>query len=94
MTEKEKMLAGMVYSAVNHQLLKELNEVKEIIHEYNALRPSETARRLEILKDFPIQTVDGIECYIVAFAYKDANGNAVTENFAFSTVDGTLVKVF
>lgn len=49
---------------------------------------------LEILKDFPIQTVDGIECYIVAFAYKDANGNAVTENFAFSTVDGTLVKVF
>ena len=51
MTEKEKMLAGMVYSAVDHQLLKELNEVKEIIHEYNALRPSETARRLEILKD-------------------------------------------
>ena len=51
MTEKEKMLAGMVYSAVDHQLLKELNEVKEIIREYNALRPSETARRLEILKD-------------------------------------------
>ena len=41
----------MVYSAIDDQLLKELNEVKEIIHEYNALRPSETARRLEILKD-------------------------------------------
>ena len=51
MTEKEKMLSGMVYSAIDDQLLKELNEVKEIIHEYNALRPSETARRLEILKD-------------------------------------------
>lgn len=51
MTEKEKMLAGMVYSAVDHQLLKELNEVKEIIYEYNALRPSETTRRLEILKE-------------------------------------------
>ncbi|MBR5298691.1 MAG: sugar O-acetyltransferase [Bacteroidales bacterium] len=50
MTEKEKMLSGMVYSAVDQELLRELNEVKEIIHEYNALRPSETARRLEILK--------------------------------------------
>lgn len=31
MTEKEKMLAGMEYSAVDPQLLHELNEVKEII---------------------------------------------------------------
>lgn len=49
---------------------------------------------LEILKDFPIQNVDGIDCYIVAFSYTDTNGNAVTESYAFSTVDGTLVKVF
>lgn len=32
MTEKEKMLAGMIYSAVDKQLLEELNAVKEIIH--------------------------------------------------------------
>ena len=32
MTEKEKMLAGIVYSAVDRQLLDELNAVKEIIH--------------------------------------------------------------
>ena len=51
MTEKEKMLSGMVYSAVDDQLLKELNEVKEIIHEYNALKPSQTLRRFQILKD-------------------------------------------
>ena len=30
MTEKEKMLAGMVYSAVDKQLLEELNAVKEL----------------------------------------------------------------
>ena len=35
MTEKEKMLAGLVYSAVDEELLKELNEVKDIIHKYN-----------------------------------------------------------
>lgn len=51
MTEKEKMLSGMVYSAIDDQLLKELNEVKEIIHEYNALKPSQTLRRFHILKD-------------------------------------------
>ena len=31
MTEKEKMLAGMVYSAVDKELLDELNGVKEIM---------------------------------------------------------------
>ena len=36
MTEKEKMLSGMMYSAVDKQLLEELNAVKEIIHRYNA----------------------------------------------------------
>ena len=51
MTEKEKMLSRMVYSAIDDQLLKELNEVKEIIHEYNALKPSQTLRRFQILKD-------------------------------------------
>ena len=50
MTEKEKMLAGLEYSAVDAQLLEELNAVKEIIHEYNQLSPSQTDRRLRILK--------------------------------------------
>ena len=40
MTEKEKMLAGEIYSAVDPQLIEELTEVKEIIHDYNLLRPS------------------------------------------------------
>ena len=50
MTEKEKMLAGMPYSAVDAQLLEELNAVKEIIHRYNSLYPSCTEERLSILK--------------------------------------------
>ena len=48
MTEKEKMLAGMVYSAVDKQLLEELNAVKEIIHRYNVLSPADNAGRLDI----------------------------------------------
>lgn len=50
MTEKEKMLAGMVYSAVDEQLLHELNEVKDIIHRYNALAPEDAKGRFELLK--------------------------------------------
>lgn len=50
MTEKEKMLAGELYSAVDAQLLEELNAVKDIIHRYNALLPSQGKERLEILK--------------------------------------------
>ena len=50
MTEKEKMLAGMMYSAVDAQLLEELNAVKEIIHRYNAMSPADNVGRLEILK--------------------------------------------
>ena len=50
MTEKDKMLSGELYSAVDPELLRELNEVKEVIHDYNSLRPSECEKRLEILK--------------------------------------------
>ena len=50
MTEKEKMLAGMTYSAVDQQLLEELNTVKEIIHRYNSISPSATKERLCILE--------------------------------------------
>ena len=43
MTEKEKMLAGMEYSAIDEELLRELNETKETVHDYNLLRPTDNA---------------------------------------------------
>ena len=50
MTEKEKMLAGEVYSAVDPELLEELMVTREMLYEYNSLHPSETQRMKEILK--------------------------------------------
>ena len=50
MTEKEKMLSGEYYDARDEQLLRELNETKEMIHRYNQLSPSDTNGRLEMLK--------------------------------------------
>lgn len=40
----------MVYSAIDKELLDELNAVKEIIHRYNALSPADNEGRLKILK--------------------------------------------
>ena len=50
MTEKEKMLAGEVYSAVDPELLEELMVTREMLYEYNSLHPSETLRMKKILK--------------------------------------------
>ena len=50
MTEKEKMLAGEVYSAVDPELTRELMATREVLHEFNALPPSETRRMKEIVK--------------------------------------------
>lgn len=44
------MLSGQLYSAVDPELLQELNAVKNIIHRYNALPPSAAAERLAILQ--------------------------------------------
>ena len=49
MTEKEKMLSGNVYSAVDPQLLEELMATKEIVREYNALHSSEHDKMIELL---------------------------------------------
>ncbi|MBO4485808.1 MAG: sugar O-acetyltransferase [Prevotella sp.] len=50
MTEKEKMLVGELYSAVDEELLRELNAVKDVIHEYNLLRPTDNEAKLRMLK--------------------------------------------
>ena len=50
MTEKEKMLAGDVYDATDPELIGELMVTREVLYEYNTLRPSECERMKEILR--------------------------------------------
>lgn len=50
--EKEKMLAGEVYSAVDPQLLSELMETREKIHEYNSLRPKDIQKMKALFVDY------------------------------------------
>ena len=50
MTEKEKMLAGEVYNATDPQLIEELAVTRELVYDFNLLRPSEKGKMLELLK--------------------------------------------
>lgn len=51
MKEKDKMLAGKEYSAVDSELLNELLQTRVQLYEYNNLHPSETQRMRSILKE-------------------------------------------
>lgn len=51
MTEKEKMLAGMIYDANNDlELESERTRAKALCHEFNSVSPTELGRQREILK--------------------------------------------
>ncbi len=50
MTEKEKMLSGEIYSAVDPDLSRELMETREVIHQYNMLHPAELEKMRAILR--------------------------------------------
>lgn len=97
MTEKEKMLAGMTYSAVDAQLLDELNAVKEVIHEYNMMRPSDYAGRLNLLKSLLGHIADD-EIIINQPFYCDYGkqisvGKRFFANFHFTVLDEAKVTI-
>ena len=97
MTEKEKMLAGMVYSAVDQQLLEELNAVKEVIHKYNSLSPADAACRLEILKSL-LGSIGDDDIIINQPFYCDYGkqisvGKRFFANFHFTILDEAKVTI-
>ena len=97
MTEKEKMLAGMVYSAMDMQLLEELDAVKEVIHRYNALSPADAAGRLDILKGLLGHIADD-EIIINQPFYCDYGkqisvGKRFFANFNFTVLDEAKVTI-
>ena len=46
------------------------------------------------LAAFTAETVDNVPCNIVTLNYADDEDNPITENYAFSTADTTLVKLY
>ena len=50
MTEKEKMLAGELFYSPDEQLKEERLRAKELLYDYNHLRPGETDKKETLMK--------------------------------------------
>ena len=97
MTEKEKMLSGQIYSAVDPDLLKELDEVHDKIQQYNALRSTDMAARLAALKDL-LGAMGDEQCIINPPFYCDYGkpirvGKRFFANFHFTVLDEAPVTI-
>jgi len=97
MTEKEKMLSGLIYSAVDEQLIKELNETKDLIHQYNLLMPSRLDERREMLMGM-LGSVGDDHILINQPFYCDYGkhirvGKRFFANFNFTVLDEALVTI-
>ena len=87
----------MVYSATDCQLIEELNKVKEIIHTYNSISPSDTSGRLDILKSL-LGHIGDDEVIINQPFYCDYGkqisvGKRFFANFHFTVLDEAKVTI-
>ena len=62
MTDKERMLAGLVYDPAAKEILDEQNAALEKLYEYNNTRPSDGLLRKKLLKEMFAEIGEG--CYI------------------------------
>ena len=97
MTEKEKMLSGELYDACDEQLLKELNETKEVIHRYNQLSPRDFNGRLEMLKGLLGHVGDDNilinQPFYCDYGKHISVGKRFFANFNFTVLDEALVTI-
>jgi maltose O-acetyltransferase len=97
MTEKEKMLAGLVYDATTPELIAELQNTREALHEFNMLRPSETQRMKEILKELLGNTGD--DNFLINQPFRCDYGKQISigkrffANFNFTILDEAPVTI-
>lgn len=97
MTEKEKMLAGQVYSAIDEELIRELNEVKDLLQKYNAICPTDRASRTAMLKEI-LGSVADDKVFINQPFYCDYGkhirvGRRFFANFHFTVLDEAYVTI-
>ena len=95
-TEREKMLAGEVYDATADALVQELNAMKDLVWEYNRLRPSQMAERTALLKKMLGRCDD--DTFIVQPFYCDYGkqirlGKRFYANFGWTVLDEAFVTI-
>ena len=97
MTEKELMQSGLPYSAVDLQLLRELNATKDVIHRYNSLPPSNQEELRAILKDLLGHIGDDNICinqpFYCDYGKQISVGMRFFANFNFTVLDEAPVTI-
>lgn len=91
MTEKEKMLAGMVYDAnYDAELIEERLRCKELCRDYNDLRPRQTAEREALLRRMLGEAGEGIiieQPFYCDYGYNIRVGKNFYANFNLVILD-------
>ncbi|MDE7402468.1 MAG: sugar O-acetyltransferase [Muribaculaceae bacterium] len=80
MTEKEKIIYGVLYDASDAELVDERMKAADLCHEYNSLRPSDTKRHSAIISELFGKVGDN--CFIQPSFWCDYGYNIeVGDNF-------------
>lgn len=93
-TDKEKMLAGEPYDACCDTLVEDRNTAKEVLFEYNNLRPSDVERRTEIMKQFLGATGEKLlieQPFYCDYGYNVRIGENFYSNMGCTILDEALV---
>lgn len=95
MTEKEKMLNGMIYDAnYDPRLIAERPDCKELCRDYNNLRPKDMQSRNELLHKI-LGHIDGDilieQPFYCDYGYNISVGNNFYANFNMTILDGAKV---
>lgn len=96
MTAREQMKSGQVYICTDPELMKEQPVRMEMLYDFNHTRPSEKARRMEILRAFLAEM--GENCWIepplhANWGFGTHLGNNVYANFNLTLVDDTDIYI-
>lgn len=91
------MLAGKIYSAIDPELIRELNAVKEKIRDYNDLRPSDKQTQHELLKGLLGHIADDdiliIQPFYCDYGKQISVGRRFFANFNFTVLDEAPVTI-
>lgn len=91
MTEREKMMKGLLYDAnFDPELLRQRTECKELCYDYNHTRPSDEEKRTEILKRLFKETGEHLtieQPFVCDYGYNISVGEGFFANYNLVILD-------
>ena len=96
MTEKEKMLNGDLYLSFGEELFTERQRAKELLFDFNTLRPSMVTERNTILKDllgFMGENIFIEPPFRADYGYNISFGNRSYSNYNLTVLDCAKVTI-